>query len=421
MLEGLDRIDWSRLTDGYGAAEHVPDDIRALASSNSDARNEALRRLSGTIFHQGSRYRASAPAVPFLFEVLTAPETRGRCEIIQLLLMLAVGYPDRHLPFGLDLTREFRAVEKLARKVDLDRIRTGAPCEDDDWDEGYIALWARDTYEAVEREIRVFRELARDPEEAVRRSAVRALAWFPREAQASVGIVRAVAAGVASTEERANAVVCRGILDRSLQERGDVALFQGLLAPDQPGELRLAAALALGAVLEKALPEEALAVLLEVIADTLAGIGPHSLDGWCYGGPATLAASVLTEIRPRPGENVVTALCKAAATNTTWARAQIWTALLSIVFRRPKPVQWVEDASLRSGVRGVYVDPQKLTRRQTRALEAISRNPIWEERDSLSDHHMDVAYAFGFPWYGEKLRALVATAREKWGEPLQQQ
>lgn len=419
MLEGLDQVDWSRLTDAYGAAEHVPDNIRALTSSDADVRNKALGSLSGTIFHQGTRYRASAPAVPFLFEVLTAPDTRDRRQIIQLLLMLAVGYPDRHLPFGLDLTREFRAVEKLARKVDLDRIRAAAPCEEDDWDEGYIALWARDAYEAVERRIPVFRELARDSEEAVRRSAVRALAWFPREAQASVGIVRSVAAGGASTAERANAVVCLGLLDRSLQERGDAALFQRLLAPDQPGELRLAAALSLGVVLEKALPEEALGVLLEVTADTVAGVGPSSLEGWCYGGPAAHAAGVLTEIRPKPMENVVTALCQAAATSTTWARAQIWTALLSIVFRRPKPVKWVEDDSLRSGVRGVYLNPRKLTRNQTQALEAISRNPIWEERDSLSDHHMDVACAFGFPWYRENLRPLVAAAQEKWGKPPQ--
>jgi len=418
MLEGLDRVDWSRLTDGYGTAEHVPDDIRALTSSNADVRNEALGRLSGTIFHQGTRYRASAPAVPFLFEALSAPETQCRCQIIQLLVMLAVGYPDGHLPFGFDLAREFRAVEKLARKIDLDRIRASAPCEDDDWDEGYIALWARDAYEAVEREIQVFRELVRDHNEGVRRSAVRALAWFPREARESTGTVRTIATGVASSEERANAVVCLGILDRSLQERGDAPLFQRLLALDEPGELRLAAALSLGVVLEKALPEEALAVLLEVMADTLAGIGPNSLAGWCHGGAAAHAAGVLTEIQPKPGEDVVTALCKAASTSTTWARAQIWTALLSIVFRRRKSVQWVDDDSLRSGVRGVYLDPQRLTMNQTRALEAISRNPIWEERDSLSDHHMDVAYAFGFPWYGENLRALVAVARERWGKPL---
>lgn len=108
MLEGLDQVDWGRLTDAYGMAEHVPDDIRALTSHNPRVREEALRRLDGTLCHQGSRYRASARAVPFLFEVLKAPETAVRSEIIELLVRLAVGHPVYYLPFGFDPEKESR-------------------------------------------------------------------------------------------------------------------------------------------------------------------------------------------------------------------------------------------------------------------------------------------------------------------------
>ena len=73
MLEGLERIDWERLTHAYGPAGEVPGWIRELTSDDAAVRKRAFDVLEGSICHQGSRYRASAPAVPFLFELLTHP------------------------------------------------------------------------------------------------------------------------------------------------------------------------------------------------------------------------------------------------------------------------------------------------------------------------------------------------------------
>jgi hypothetical protein len=56
----------------YGPAEDVPGRIRALCGDDAQARQEALQSLSNSIFHQGSRYQASAYAVPFLARIAVA-------------------------------------------------------------------------------------------------------------------------------------------------------------------------------------------------------------------------------------------------------------------------------------------------------------------------------------------------------------
>lgn len=73
MLEDLDGVDWASLEHAYGEAADVPDLLRALLSTDSEVREEAVYELFGNIWHQGTVYPASAAAVPFLYELLTAP------------------------------------------------------------------------------------------------------------------------------------------------------------------------------------------------------------------------------------------------------------------------------------------------------------------------------------------------------------
>jgi hypothetical protein len=83
---GLDfgAAEWAGLTHAYGSAQDVPVLIRSLVSPDADVRSAALDELFGSIFHQGTVYAASAPAVPFLARaLLTAP---GQRELIGLLI-----------------------------------------------------------------------------------------------------------------------------------------------------------------------------------------------------------------------------------------------------------------------------------------------------------------------------------------------
>jgi hypothetical protein len=122
MLEGLDRVDWARLTHAYGAASDTPDHIRRLASSRASQRKAARGALYSTIFHQGTRYAATAAAVPFLFELLDDPGTPEKGEIVRLLVHLAVGYPERFLPLGIDpAAAEFKDADAVAREEGVQR------------------------------------------------------------------------------------------------------------------------------------------------------------------------------------------------------------------------------------------------------------------------------------------------------------
>ncbi len=88
-LEGLDAIDWDRLSHAYGPARDVPLDLRRLASCDPNARKRALWELSGNIYHQGSVDTATAAAVPFLVQIATHPSLPERREILELLDAIA--------------------------------------------------------------------------------------------------------------------------------------------------------------------------------------------------------------------------------------------------------------------------------------------------------------------------------------------
>ncbi|WP_416966666.1 hypothetical protein [Streptomyces sp. 4F14] len=88
----LDDVQWHTLTHAYGTAEDVPDLIRALYEGG-EAAEEALDELYGTVYHQGSVYEASAPAVPFLAHAARhAPGQRA--SLLMLLAALADHTPE---------------------------------------------------------------------------------------------------------------------------------------------------------------------------------------------------------------------------------------------------------------------------------------------------------------------------------------
>ena len=93
MLEGLNDINWQRLTHAYGPATDVPDLIRKLTSSSPKVWEQGLEGLRSTIWHQGTVYEATAYAAPFLIELLEHPEVQCRDEILIDLALLAWGSP----------------------------------------------------------------------------------------------------------------------------------------------------------------------------------------------------------------------------------------------------------------------------------------------------------------------------------------
>jgi hypothetical protein len=101
MLKGLDDISWSDLSHAYGAATDVPGRIRAIATGDERARQEAFEGLGYSIYHQGTVYSATAYAVPYLIELVTLvanDDVRSHLYSFLALLRNGSGYYSVHAP-----------------------------------------------------------------------------------------------------------------------------------------------------------------------------------------------------------------------------------------------------------------------------------------------------------------------------------
>ena len=91
MFDGLDDVPWSELTHAYGDASDVPDQLRALASHDSSARDAALEELFGNIHHQGTVFSATTRALPFLINLLAEPSVPDRKMVALLVAHIIAG------------------------------------------------------------------------------------------------------------------------------------------------------------------------------------------------------------------------------------------------------------------------------------------------------------------------------------------
>ena len=92
MFENIDDIDWHRKEHAYGAADDVPALLRALASRDAMTRRDAIHKLFGNIWHQGTVFEATIYAIPYLIDLLTSPEVEDKSAIAYLLASVANGY-----------------------------------------------------------------------------------------------------------------------------------------------------------------------------------------------------------------------------------------------------------------------------------------------------------------------------------------
>ncbi|MEU8074921.1 HEAT repeat domain-containing protein [Catellatospora citrea] len=227
MFERLDDVDWAGITHAYGPAADVPDQLRGLASTDPEARRKARHALYGNIFHQGTRYEATAYAVPFLLELAADTAAPDRAELLALLTSIAVGYDESWLPgtFPIERWREQAAggVELLAAAphpgdLDYDDESEYRYTESLS-DEEQVRLFRHievAAYDAVRAGVPLFRELLRSPDPELRTQAAYALAWFPQHAADSGPALLAAAQDRSGDPEltgaAATALVAAGLL-----------------------------------------------------------------------------------------------------------------------------------------------------------------------------------------------------------------
>jgi HEAT repeat protein len=270
----LDSIDWASLRHAYGSAEDVPGLIRDLRSSDAEVRRAAMYELYGNIYHQGTRYEASAYAVPFLLELVADPDTPARHEVIQLLSCLATGYTPYDLPAGgfpiAEIRNDVAQVPEETWRRWSQAIR--------DWyevistgqrqpfpltkPEGRLfdTRHALAAYDAVRGGVPLLLTCLADPDPEVVGEAIHALAWFPEEMTS----IRPRLLDIASNDQRpvqvvGGALVALGLVGGALTQPVADLLGRNLAVAD--ADLRWAAALAWAQLAGEGLPDAAVAEL----------------------------------------------------------------------------------------------------------------------------------------------------------------
>lgn len=384
----MNQIDWSHLTHAFGPATDTPDHLRLLTSPDVAERQQGRVALANTLAHQGTRFAATAIAVPLLLELLNDASVPEKPELIRLLVFLAIGYPEYYLPEGLDPRVAFAAADTVARE-------DAGPEHYDDYEPEVADFWARDAYEATLRGVSLFQVLAKSPDSNVRRAAMFALAWFPDAGRESMTILRDLARSSIDLAERVDAIIALGILGHILKDSSDASWLENELQRDRQYPIRTAAAITLGLLSET--PSAVVQnVLLEAIQDfNSAAIAERDLT-WHCNGLIGHACNVLELMKLSPTAPVVTALCRSVERAPVRPLLNIISTLCSVVFPDQCGVTYVADPSLPSGQRAIYRDPKTLTDMQGRALKSIVQNPYWETKCGFGPIE-EVLWVFGIP------------------------
>ncbi|NUT20939.1 MAG: HEAT repeat domain-containing protein [Hamadaea sp.] len=181
MTTANDPIPWHRLHHAYGTADDVPGLLGDLRSDDVEVRGRAHYQLRGNVYHQGTRWEASAYAVPLLVELADSTRTPDRPLVVDLLRLVGVGdLDDRYLPFagfpGFDDKLRRRISELLPAFYDGEIDDSG-----DDFDVMNLAdqVWAADAYAAFTPNGEVFRRWLADADPEVAARAAELLTWVP--------------------------------------------------------------------------------------------------------------------------------------------------------------------------------------------------------------------------------------------------
>jgi hypothetical protein len=91
-LDLIARHDWERLSHAYGTAADAPAQLAAVVVGDTTTRARAWWNLWGNIWHQGTVYSATAPAVPVLATVARWEDHPDRVQAFMMLREIAAGY-----------------------------------------------------------------------------------------------------------------------------------------------------------------------------------------------------------------------------------------------------------------------------------------------------------------------------------------
>jgi hypothetical protein len=346
MLEGLDRIDWSKLGHAYGPATDVPGLLRQLASADIDDRKNAMHELYGNIWHQGTVYEASAHAVSFLIELLQAEDVGGKDEILILLADLAQGtsYHDVHQDHPILKQEAGKPEWQLKIQKEL--------------------VWVRNVKAAVKAGQNTYLGFLADTEPALREAVTFLLAALDRPAPDVAE--RIWGRFEKESEERVQASLLLGFGTLGESSESNLRRLQATLASAPSKSLRLAAAMSLVRLAPANLPQSAIEILIdavecpddyEVLAKSIWG----QIDDF-----EMLVINHLTRLDEKSAAAAESVLARILPTLEPHQALGIVEVLLTITFKEPIS----RDATFAS-----------LTEQQQRVLRLVAKNRnVWFEK-----------------------------------------
>ena len=387
MLEGLKTVNWVALGHAFGSAEDVPHLLRHVRSADPKVRKDALDELCVTIVHQGTRYSATAPVVPFLVELATAPDTHNRARLVHLLAYAAIGYDHASLPDGM---------------VTLDQLRHTTNMRGREHKYG---PWALAAYQAVQAALPALLPLLDEDDNRLRRETAHLLAWFPSFAPASLPRLRARLCLEAERDTRVTMVVAIGLLAGATGQESDTPWLSELLAGPDP-ILRWAAATALARLRPEQPPEAAVQELLGWLTDP-PDADPFALQANpnafpCHDDMPFGEYTLKTLVRPGPAarQRVTEALLAKLEGASGWRAERLLWKLMVVAF---------------------HGDPQTprppfagLDRLQQRIVGALAGMPwIWEAQPGERIPADNPLWAYRLPNTQQGLKAYVSNPRPK--------
>jgi len=231
-VDDLGKLPWKELTHAYGSAGDVPGLLRALRTAPPDLEREEspLYHLFGNIWHQGTVYEATAPAVPFLIDIAADPRTPDRAGVLSLLAEIAKSSSRSDPRNDADIP------ETTRREIG----------------------WARAAHVAVANGFETLSALTREgPDVAL--AAAHVLAQLPEHAAAAAATVRALLAAEQRSASRAGLLFLLGQTgDRS---EATLAALRTAIAQEAMDQRR-AAALSLARLRLQPLPAGARAAIM---------------------------------------------------------------------------------------------------------------------------------------------------------------
>ena len=394
MLDDLDLVPWAELTHAYGPADDVPDQIRALASSDKERREKAMWSLYGNIFHQGTRYQATPYVVPFLLELLQDSRTQAKPELVTLLVHLALGYEESLLPTGVN-TKAYREYVETAEQHMSAEERTH--CEK----YGFGPQSDLDCYDSV---LRIVPELIalfhQETDPDIHQTIIYLLGWFPEEAENSIPLIQDVVETESHVVPLANAILSLNLLTQQTSHSFDsLKLSETMEAYLHHKSLLIRTATAI-ALATESFTEDVIQVLIEALISSKQLQEEAKELSFNEGNMAGYVSRVLSKYGKQHQEQIVPHLCETLKHVNVHQSLDVTGALLVLVMnvdvQTGKLIPFSEETAFES-----------LTALQQTALRAIANDGGWKIGESGFANYSLMIRDFGLPGTYEQFLVYV--------------